>query len=327
MVRGLALCGIHVVNVYQQVVLPQVYPEGVGYGIAELPAVVRLVFYERFLPVFTLLFGVSAGIFLRRAALRTSRPRRVLARRLALLGVVGALHHLVHPGEVLLAYALMGLVVLLPASWLGGTAACVTGVLLVLVGGQLVPGYGVMPGLLVLGLGLARRGVPEGLAAHPGRVAVAFVSFAGVAVAYGAATVGGVAVPTLSWGWVSLSAQVAAVCTGLAYATGTVLLLRTPVGPVLRAVLAPMGRTALTNYLLATALILGLAPWLGIDGLDDAPAIAALVAGIVVVEAVGSAWWLRRFRFGPLEWLWRCATWGESVPLRRPAPVAGRATA
>lgn len=33
-----------------------------------------------------------------------------------------------------------------------------------------------------------------------------------------------------------------------------------------------MGRMALTNYLLATALILGRSPLLGIDGLEDWPA-------------------------------------------------------
>lgn len=316
-VRGLALCGIHVVNVYQQVVLPQVYPEGIGFGLAELPDAVRYGFYERFLPLFTLLFGVSAGIFLTRAARRTDRPRVVLARRLAALAVLGGLHQLAHPGEVLLVYAVLGLVVLLPASWLTGTAACLTGGALVLVGGQLVPGYGMMPGLLVLGLGLARRGVPEGLGRHPGRVAATFAACTALAVAYVGAISAGVAVPTLSWGWSSLTGQLVGVCTGVAYATGTVLLLRTRAGGVLRAMLAPMGRAALTNYLLATALMLGLAGPLGIDGLDDGGAIAVLVLLIVVAEAAGSAWWLRRFRYGPVEWVWRCVTWWERVPLRR----------
>lgn len=323
-VRGLALCGIHVVNVYQQVVLPEVYPAGIGFGLDELPDVVRYGFYERFLPVFTLLFGISAGIFLAGAAGRTDRPRVVLVRRLVALAAIGALHQLVHPGEVLLVYALFGLVFLLPASWLSGTAACLTGAALVLVGGQLVPGYGVMPGLLVLGLGLARRGVPAGLERHPGRVAAVFLGCATLTAAYLGALAAGVAVPTLSWGWTSLTSQLAGVCTGMAYATGTVLLLRTRAGGLLHAVLAPMGRAALTNYLLATALLLGLAGPFGIDGFEDAPAIVALVLLVVVVEALGSAWWLRRFRYGPVEWVWRCATWWEVVPLRRPTPHPAR---
>ena len=28
-----------------------------------------------------------------------------------------------------------------------------------------------------------------------------------------------------------------------------------------------------------------------------------------------SIWWLRRFRFGPLEWLWRSLTYGRFQPM------------
>lgn len=317
--RGFALCGIHAVNVYQLVVLPELYPEGIGYGTGELPAVIRHGFYERFLPIFTLLFGVSFGIFLSRAGDRTRRPRLVLARRLLALAVLGVLHQLVHPGEVLLPYAVMGLIVLLPGSFLGGVGAVVTGVVLLLIGGQFIPAYGVMPGLLLIGFGLAALRVPESLAGHPGRVAIAFAVSAGLAAGYIAAVTAGVHVPSLSLGWISLTGQLAALCSGLAYATGLVLLLRTPLAGALHGILAPMGRMSLSNYLAATALILWGAPLLGIDGFDDAPALAALVVGIIVVEAVWSALWLRRFRYGPVEWVWRCITWWQVVGLRRAA--------
>ncbi|MFW5653474.1 MAG: DUF418 domain-containing protein, partial [Planctomycetota bacterium] len=32
-------------------------------------------------------------------------------------------------------------------------------------------------------------------------------------------------------------------------------------------------------------------------------------------------WWLRRFRYGPAEWLWRSMTYGELQPMRR-VPLA-----
>lgn len=316
-VRGFALCGIHAVNVYQLVVLPELYPEGIGYGTDELPALIRYGFRERFLPIFTLLFGVSFGIFLQRAGGRTPRPRLILVRRLVALAALGALHQLVHPGEVLLVYAVMGLIVLLPGSFLGGAWAVAVGVVLVLIGGQFIPAYGVMPGLLLIGFGLAALRVPEGLSRHPGWVALAFLISAVSAAGYILAVTSGVHVPSLSLGWISLTGQLAALCSGLAYTTGLLLLLRTPLAGALHRFLAPMGRMSLSNYLAATALILLGAPLLGIAGFDDALAITALVISIIVVEAIWSTLWLRGFRYGPAEWAWRCVTWWERVPNRR----------
>ena len=33
-----------------------------------------------------------------------------------------------------------------------------------------------------------------------------------------------------------------------------------------------------------------------------------------------STWWLKRFRFGPVEWLWRKLTYGEVPPMRLAVP-------
>jgi uncharacterized protein len=43
----------------------------------------------------------------------------------------------------------------------------------------------------------------------------------------------------------------------------------------------------------------------------------ALAFGIVVYAAqmLLSAWWLSRFRFGPLEWLWRTMMYGQAQPM------------
>ena len=38
-----------------------------------------------------------------------------------------------------------------------------------------------------------------------------------------------------------------------------------------------------------------------------------------VLMLVGSPWWLARFRYGPLEWLWRCLTYWRLFPLKRAA--------
>lgn len=320
--RGSALCGIVVVNVHQQLLI-------VRQGLPnEFPLPVEVLFYERFLPVFAVLFGVGFGIFLQRAGDRTDRPRWVLARRLLVLLVIGVLHFVFHRGEVLSSYALAGLVFLLPVSFLSGGPALAVALVLLLVGPQLVVGYGMIPGLVVLGYALAALGVPAALGRRTGRVAVATVAFGIPAAVYTAVLLTGTDLPRVNvlgglGGGVSLLPPLGAICVALTYCCLFLLLLRTPAGPVVSAVLAPMGRMALTNYLTATVLFLVLGPVLGIDSRRDAPQIAALCVGILVAQAVWSRWWLRSFSYGPAEWAWRCLTWWQLAPVRRPrgAPV------
>jgi len=106
----------------------------------------------------------------------------------------------------------------------------------------------------------------------------------------------------------------------LAYIGAVLLLLA--YRPVWTARLAPVGqagRMALTNYMVQAALLDLLASGYGL-GLRLRPylyAPAALVCFAVVVAA--SVAWLRRYRFGPLEWVWRTLTYAEPQPLRRAA--------
>ena len=81
--------------------------------------------------------------------------------------------------------------------------------------------------------------------------------------------------------------------------------------PVLR-VLAPAGRMALTTYvsqtLIGIFLFYGIGLGLG-NKLGFAQATAVAVA-IFAIQCVVSRIWLQHFRFGPLEWIWRRATYG-----------------
>ena len=81
---------------------------------------------------------------------------------------------------------------------------------------------------------------------------------------------------------------------------------------------AAVGRTALTNYLmqsLVCALIFdGYA--LGLAGKIGPTVTVALAVVIFCAQMAFSSWWLARFRFGPMEWLWRLLTYG-----RRPVMV------
>ncbi|BBG03266.1 MULTISPECIES: DUF418 domain-containing protein [Pseudonocardia] len=311
-IRGLALAGILIVNIPPLADMPIPARDGWEGGTEQW---FQLLVQQRFFPIFSFLFGLGFAIFLQRAATRTDRPRLVLLRRLLALGVLGALHQLLHPGEALLPYAIAGIVVLLPASWLprivvllGGIAA--TGIaVFVLHGGILL-----IPGMFLLGAAAARYGIPERLE-RPG---------VGVGVVCAVAVAGAVPLLVLQTGSIRYSgfdhlSPVAGLVLAVAYVTGLALLLRTPAGPALSAVLEPLGRMALTNYLGATLLVLAFAPLIGLSGSERYPLVLVLAAAILAVQVPASRWWLRRFAYGPVEWLWRMVSWWAPVPLRRSA--------
>ena len=77
------------------------------------------------------------------------------------------------------------------------------------------------------------------------------------------------------------------------------------------------GRMALTNYMFQIVVLDALASAYGWK-LRLRPAAYVLAAVLLfAVEAAFSAAWLSRFRFGPLEWLWRTLTYARPQPLRR----------
>ncbi|MDQ3171414.1 MAG: DUF418 domain-containing protein [Acidobacteriota bacterium] len=82
--------------------------------------------------------------------------------------------------------------------------------------------------------------------------------------------------------------------------------------------LAAVGRMAFTNYILQTILatLIFYGHGLGLFGSVQRTAQAAIVAAIWAVSLIVSPWWLRRYRFGPLEWAWRSLTYGGRQPMR-----------
>ena len=86
-----------------------------------------------------------------------------------------------------------------------------------------------------------------------------------------------------------------------------------------KAGLAAVGRMALTNYLLQSAICLVLFTGLGfglVGTLQRAP-LYLIVVLIWLAQICFSLWWLMRFQFGPAEWLWRYLTHGKAPAMRR----------
>ena len=81
--------------------------------------------------------------------------------------------------------------------------------------------------------------------------------------------------------------------------------------------LAAAGRMALSNYILQSIFGLVLFHEFGLGLWNDLArsALYVIVFAQWAVMIEFSIWWLRRYRFGPLEWLWRSLTYGRFQPM------------
>lgn len=390
MLRGFALCGILFVNIMWFKAPGSL--GGFGY---EGPPLDRLVAagvfalaQAKFFTLFSFLFGWGfATQFLRAEECGSAGfPRRFL-RRSAILGLIGVVHIvLLSEGDILLLYAVLGLL-LLPlrrarpeilrrwVKWLlivpAAAAVLMTGALAL---GRAAPegaaeiaasdretaeefrsaartttaayldptfarsavtrveNYGrnawiqlfLAPAVLamfVLGLAAGRRRLTPDTAEHRAllRRVLAWGLVIGLPVAVLSAA-GASLLPTLSalmCVWVN--GTVAGPLLAMAYGSGIALLWQRAGWQRVLRPLAAMGRMALTNYLLqsvvATLLFYGYG--LGLARRVSPSLAIVIVLAILAGQLLVSGWWLRRYRFGPAEWLWRTLTYGVRQPLRR----------
>ncbi len=89
---------------------------------------------------------------------------------------------------------------------------------------------------------------------------------------------------------------------------------------------APYGRMALTNYFMQSVIGTFIFFGWGLGYLGTLGALTCFLMGIVLIiaQTLFSKYWLSRFRYGPLEWLWRCGTylkWQPFVKTGQPTTV------
>lgn len=309
--RGFAIFGILLVNARDIT--------GLGNDLARPSAdpvldTLFLTVQTRFVPIFVLLFGISMWLVLDAARARRTttrvRPWQAMVLRMVSLTGIGLILWLAYPGNVLLEYGVFGLlmlpIVLLAPRWLilatgvAGTIAAYA-----LFGG----GLPATPGLILLGAAAAAYGLPRLLETSTRTVLVVFIA------------TGVLTVPALMWQLTvpgdprfSTPGGIAGGIMAVLYVTCLALLWHTPVRRVIDAVFEPLGRMALTNYFTA-AVVLALAA-LVIDFGRMTSVLPSVVLTVVVISAqsVLSRLWLGTHAYGPIEWVWRAATW-----LRLPA--------
>jgi len=126
--------------------------------------------------------------------------------------------------------------------------------------------------------------------------------------------------------WEFLPYDVQRVFIGMAHAAVMLLMVKAGALRWITRPLAAVGQTALSNYLGTTVICtLIFDGWgLGLFGRLRFYQLFYIVAGMWAVNLVVSSIWLKYFRFGPMEWVWRSLTYWKSQPMRR-AEAAARA--
>lgn len=377
--RGFALGGVLMVNL-ASFTLYEFMPDPARAGLptARFDAIaleaIELLVNVKFITLFSLLFGLGFSLQMERAQASGGLPRFI--RRLLVLLLIGLAHSFfVWWGDILLTYAVVGLLLvgfrhasdrtllaaglalalLVPpivspwmrgwlAAWptqadayAGAWQAFASPALATALRGNIdmaawarVSNWALLCfvlGRFLLGYWAGRRGLFQHPAQH--RRFLARLFWGGLLV--------GVAMTALQFTQAGLRDQyplldseagkftirvllrAGPLALGIAYACGFALLFLHPRWRPRLQWLAPMGRMALTHYLAQS--VLGIALFYGIGlGIGPRWGVAGWLAAWLLIycsQAALSHWWLARFRFGPMEWLWRSLTYGRRQPMRR----------
>ncbi len=385
--RGVALLGILLINVWvfampeQTLLNPNVYADAAVYG--GLSGANYWVWFlghvfaqSKFITVFSALFGAGVLLFVESKESKGQDAVRLHLRRTAVLIAVGLLHaYLLWYGDILVAYGLTGLFLLVVRDLDARQLAGLGGLFLLFVpavelfaavsiGGEAIAGqwtpaeaairqevaayrgglsdqlshrvdasfqrqtsgfvgssFWRIGGVMLLGMALYRWGVLTG--ERSTAVYRRLVAGGGVGVAV---VVAGVAyVEAADWSadaalyWRQFNYWGSLLVAGGYVGVVTLLVRRRGDGVVVRA-LAAVGRTAFTNYLLQTVIATTVfyGHGLGLFGSVTRVEQYAFVAAVWAVQIALSVLWLRYYRFGPVEWVWRTLTYGERQPLTNP---------
>jgi uncharacterized protein len=83
--------------------------------------------------------------------------------------------------------------------------------------------------------------------------------------------------------------------------------------------LAPVGRMALTNYLMQSiiSVILYYGVGFGLGGNIGPSIYFPIGIGVYILQILYSTWWMKHFNHGPVEWIWRMLTYGKLLKIKK----------
>ena len=308
---------------------------------------------QKFMGLFSLLFGAGMILFIDRAASRGRRAVGLNMWRNALLLLIGILHSILWYGDVLMAYVIssfflvamrklpnralisVGAVVFASSIGFALLAQNMANTTTVSLSGLWTPGdvptqeLIALPfllgyflralGLILIGAGIYRTGFMNG--GMPART-YRLTAIVGLAIGLPLAAAGVVITAVNDYSReIAFMGQIpntlGTIPASLGYMS-IIILWNNRADSWLKEKLRATGRMALTNYLTQTVLgVLVLTVLLRDVGFVNRAAVLLFVFAVWALQVWWSQAWLSRYLFGPAEWLWRVATYRSGQPLRR----------
>jgi uncharacterized protein len=116
---------------------------------------------------------------------------------------------------------------------------------------------------------------------------------------------------------IAIAEQVSYPAIACFYACGLLLLMQWEVWVTRFRPFSAVGRMCLTNYLVQSLFFTWFFRLTHLFG-KVGPAMGLMPTVLFfALQMLFSVWWLNRFHFGPMEWVWRSLTYGEAQPMRR----------
>lgn len=185
--------------------------------------------------------------------------------------------------------------------------------------------------MFLLGFYAYRRGFFQNLAAHQAFIRrvlvfglvlglvgnIAFAALAGKEAVFPPTLAGIAGVITYAFGVPALA---------LGYIALIVMLWQKSAWRAVLGFLAPVGRMALTNYLMQTVICVFIFYGYGFGQFGNVGAGAAtlIALGIFLFQILFSSSWLKYFQYGPMEWIWRQLTYRQRLDLRLKPDLSAR---
>lgn len=286
----------------------------------------------RFYAIFSFLFGLGLWIFLSRAKEKNNRPYMLFIRRIIILAIVGFIHQLIQPGEALLFYAILSIPVMFFEK-IPKQANLILGILGIVIGSIAGAKLLLTLPLMLLGLTFGQYRVFERCnAKRKVWLIICVVSFIATVILtiflwknapeHGSVSyIEGMELTELQiesnqdfYQFMKLSLSLAPFFS-IFYVSFLVV-----IEPLANKLLSPLnafGRMAFTNYIGQSVLLLIIVMLMSSGAIVSYTFAAITCAIVVITQIIASAFWLRYFKYGPLEWLWRCGTYGNWLPIKK----------